>query len=286
MTKRTEKPTWKQAPVQRLSDPARLLAGAYLTRAGTTYRLVRDHLGSVRLVVDVSSGAILQRLDYDEFGRILVDTNPGFQPFGFAGGLYDPDTGLTRFGARDYDPETGRWTAKDPALFGGGQANLYLYVDGEPVNRVDPFGLDWVDSDLWSGIVDFSAGLGDALLLSFGDDIRDLLGIDEVADACSKAYGAGALASLAVGAGRVAYAGVAKGISIFAKSGAAASAGRAQLKRVFRLGAAKNWRPPKLGGKSDAALRASAGKTNLGVNLYGGAIAAAGALGARACGCE
>ena len=59
---------------------------------------------------------------------MLSDSNPGFQPFGFAGGLYDPDTGLVRFGARDYDPVTGRWTATDPISFAGGQANLYGYV--------------------------------------------------------------------------------------------------------------------------------------------------------------
>ena len=47
-----------------------------------------------------------QRLDYDPYGVVLTDTNPGFQPFGFAGGLYDPDTGLVRFGARDYDART------------------------------------------------------------------------------------------------------------------------------------------------------------------------------------
>ena len=40
-------------------------------------------------------------MDYDEFGRVVL-TNPGFQPFGFAGGLYDEHTELTRFGARDY----------------------------------------------------------------------------------------------------------------------------------------------------------------------------------------
>jgi RHS repeat-associated protein len=67
---------------------------------------------------------------------------PGFsQPFGFAGGLYDPDTGLVRFGARDYDADVGRWTSKDPILFDGGQGNLYLYVDGDPINRFDPNGL-------------------------------------------------------------------------------------------------------------------------------------------------
>src|SRR5262249_47493035 len=79
--------------------------------------------------------------DYDAFGQVLVDTNPGFQPFGFAGGLYDQDTKLTRFGARDYDPATGRWTAKDPILFGGGDTNLYGYVLNDPLNLIDLYGL-------------------------------------------------------------------------------------------------------------------------------------------------
>ena len=55
--------------------------------------------------------------------------------------LYDRDTGLVRFGARDYDPSVGRWTAKDPIGFDGGDANLYGDVVGDPVNLVDPAGL-------------------------------------------------------------------------------------------------------------------------------------------------
>jgi RHS repeat-associated protein len=102
-----------------------------------TYRIISDHLGSPRLVVNSTTGAIAQRLDYDEFGRVLQDTNPGFQPFGFAGGLYDSDTGLVRFGARDYDAETGRWTAKDPIGFAGSDTNLYGYVFSDPVNYTD-----------------------------------------------------------------------------------------------------------------------------------------------------
>jgi RHS repeat-associated protein len=81
-------------------------------------------------------------MDYDEFGNVLQDTNPGFQPFGFAGGLYDLDTRLVRFGARDYDAEVGRWTAKDPILFHGGYTNLYGYLLNDPVNYVDPSGLE------------------------------------------------------------------------------------------------------------------------------------------------
>jgi len=109
----------------------------YMVRGGVTYVFVRDHLGSVRFVVNAASGAVVQELRYDTFGQVLLDTNPGFQPFGFAGGLYDPDTSLTRFGARDYDAQTGRWTARDPVAFGGGQANLYIYVGNDPVNLVD-----------------------------------------------------------------------------------------------------------------------------------------------------
>ncbi len=93
-------------------------------------------VGSVRLVVDASTGVIAQRLDYDAWRRVLVDTNPGFQPFGFAGGHDDPDTGLVRFGARDYDAEVGRWTTKDPIGLAGG-VNVYAYAANDPVNMVD-----------------------------------------------------------------------------------------------------------------------------------------------------
>ncbi|MEO8379129.1 MAG: RHS repeat-associated core domain-containing protein, partial [Acidobacteriota bacterium] len=90
-----------------------------------------------------------QTLGYDEFGNVLSDSNPGFQPFGFAGGLYDPDTGLVRFGARDYDPRVGRWTAKDPKAFNGGDTNLYCYVHNNPINFIDPSGT--TPQDKWYG---------------------------------------------------------------------------------------------------------------------------------------
>ena len=115
-------------------------APAYMIRGGVTYRIITDNQGSVRLVVDSETGEVAQRLDYDSFGRVINDTNPGFQPFGFQGGLYDPDTGLVEFGCRWYDAATGRWISKDPILLDGGW-NVYAFCDNDPINRTDPSGL-------------------------------------------------------------------------------------------------------------------------------------------------
>jgi RHS repeat-associated protein len=114
------------------------ISPAYMIKAGVTYRIISDHLGSPRLVVDVASGQVAQRLDYDVWGDVTNDTSPGFQPFGFAGGLYDRDTRLYHFGARDYDATTGRWTTKDPIGFAGLSTNIYGYVLGDPINNIDP----------------------------------------------------------------------------------------------------------------------------------------------------
>jgi RHS repeat-associated protein len=119
----------------------------YLVKGTVTYRIVTDHLGSPRLVVDVATGTVAQRMDYDEFGRVLNDTNPGFQPFGFGGGIYDKDTKLVRFGARDYDAAAGRWTSKDSAGVAGPDTNLFTFVRNDPLNYVDRDGRFLVDAE-------------------------------------------------------------------------------------------------------------------------------------------
>jgi RHS repeat-associated protein len=111
----------------------------YVIKGGTVYRVISDHLGSPRVVLDATTGAVAQRMDFDEWGKTVRDSNPGFQPFGFAGGIYDADTQLTRFGRRDYDARLGRWSLKDPSGFRGGP-NVYAYCHGDPVNYLDRTG--------------------------------------------------------------------------------------------------------------------------------------------------
>jgi RHS repeat-associated protein len=128
--------------VSRFVYATRVNVPDYVVKGGVTYRLMLDHLGSPRLVVNAVTGQVAQRMDYDAFGRVLKDTAPGFQPFGFAGGLYDPDTGLVRFGARDYDAEIGRWTTKDPIGFRGRDTNLFSYTGNDAINNTDAYGLE------------------------------------------------------------------------------------------------------------------------------------------------
>ncbi|MCY7378658.1 MAG: hypothetical protein LH467_04875, partial [Gemmatimonadaceae bacterium] len=112
----------------------------YMVREGKRYRLITDERGSVRFVVEAATGIIAQRIEYDEYGRVLLDTHSGFQPFGYAGGISDEATALIRFAARDYEPASGRFTTKDPIGLMG-DPNVYQYASSDPINVVDPLGL-------------------------------------------------------------------------------------------------------------------------------------------------
>ena len=116
--------------------------------------------------------------------------DPGHQPcplFGFAGGIYDPDTALVRFGARDYDPQIGRWTTKDPIKFDGGDTNLYRYVLSDPVNLVD---LNGEIPIVIGAIGGFAGGVG----YYFSTDNPTALG---TAAACAGGAAGGAIGAIA-----------------------------------------------------------------------------------------
>jgi RHS repeat-associated protein len=135
--------------------PEMMFEGQVGSNTFAKYRIISDQLGSVRLVIRLSDGVTVSRMDYDAWGKLLPSSTPltvaqpGAQPFGFAGGLYDAHTGFTHFGARDYDPALGRWISKDPIRFDGGY-NLYAYCEADPVNCVDRNGRfpQWVSNSL------------------------------------------------------------------------------------------------------------------------------------------
>jgi RHS repeat-associated protein len=232
-----------------------------------------------------ATGEVKGTRSYGAYGQ-LEEPSGETPAVGYAGMLAHAESGFYFTHYRVYDPQMGRWLSRDPIGEDGG-INTYLYANANPLSYTDPLGL-FSAADLPSipqPVVDFSAGLGDALLLGTGGYLRDLAGVDGGVDPCSDAYDYGAVAALAAGGARVAYAGLAKAGSVFASSGAQASAFRSGLKTFFRGGVGRNWRPPNLAGKTDAQLRASAGKTNFGVNAYGAGVGAAAGIGAAQCGC-
>jgi RHS repeat-associated protein len=131
----------------------------YIIKNSVKYRVIKDHLGSVTMIVRTSDGQAMQRAQYNEFGKVLnteyVRNGWTRSIFGFAGGIRDSDpitggakyTGLTKFGARWYDPETGRWLEKEPLGFKGSY-NFYSYCDGDPVNWVDVTGNLKIDPNI------------------------------------------------------------------------------------------------------------------------------------------
>jgi RHS repeat-associated protein len=96
---------------------------------------------------------VVKELEWDSFGNLVSDSNPGFElAIGFAGGLRDALTGLVRFGVRDYEPASGRWTSRDAALFDTRQTNLFAYVGNDLINKFDPVGLWSAGGSAYEGI--------------------------------------------------------------------------------------------------------------------------------------
>lgn len=112
-----------------------------VTNGDDSYLIYSDHLGTPLGLADLDRN-VVQTMRYDAFGNSLRGLQGGVPlPIGFAGGLFDPETGLTRFPWRDYDADTGRFTALDPMGTKGGDTDWYGYCVDDPVNRVDVWGL-------------------------------------------------------------------------------------------------------------------------------------------------
>ncbi len=158
-----------------------------MTQDNETYYLHYDQVGTLRAISDTNHN-IIKEVTYDTYGNILSDTNLNI-PFGFAGGIHDKDTNLVHFGYREYDPLTGKWTAKDPIDFSGGDSNLYGYVLGDPVNFVDPSGEFGVPGAIAGGIVGFTMSFYNPCTGGFQTPSLLTLGLNTVAGATGGFFG-------------------------------------------------------------------------------------------------
>lgn len=186
--------------------------------SGTNYYFTRDHLGSIREMVD-SSGTIQARYDYDPYGVRTKIQGAMDADFGFTGHFMvasQPEHTFTHY--RLYRADLGRWLNRDPIGELGG-LNLYAYVGGNPFSYFDSYGLRGWNS-FWDNpimnfltsdeIVNFAAGMGDNLSFNLTNVARNLAGINDTVNRCSGWYKGGQWAGTAVGLA-MAGAGIMKG---------------------------------------------------------------------------
>jgi len=114
-----------------------------VAKGNSVYYYHADGVGSIVAITN-NTEATVEGYTYETFGKFQRFGNAVMNTYGFTGREYDEETGLYYYRARYYDPETGRFISKDPIGFAGGDANQYNYVLGDPINKVDPLGLDWV----------------------------------------------------------------------------------------------------------------------------------------------
>ena len=104
-----------------------------------------DHLGSSTLVTD-GNGQLVQQIEYLPYGEVFLERQNGdyATPYKFNGKELDEETGLYYYGARYMNPRLSIWYGCDPLQEKNPGITTYSYCHGNPVNTIDPFGLDTI----------------------------------------------------------------------------------------------------------------------------------------------
>ena len=159
-----------------------------MSRASQTYYYFHDGLGSVTDLTK-NTGELVESYQYDVYGQPTTSSTIG-NPYLFTGREYDQESGLYYYRARFYHPGIGRFLQRDPVGYLP-DINVYRYVSNNPVNFVDPRGLDktglfqgtfFADDPLMKLMaalylssnpdqLSFLQGLGDLRNLGFGSNV-------------------------------------------------------------------------------------------------------------------
>jgi RHS repeat-associated protein len=147
------------------------LLATVVPSSGQIYYYLNDHLGSPKLIVD-KTGQTVQEYGFTPYG-VTSGTGGGLfdAPFKFSGQRWDESSGLYYCKARYYDPSSGLFTQPDPLISNAHSSrslNPYLYVEGDPLNRVDPTGCQSNDSFLDATL---TSGSGSSIGSSYMDEL-------------------------------------------------------------------------------------------------------------------
>ena len=124
-------------------------AGYVSLRDGKYHYYLTDHQGNNRVVAD-QDGKAEEINDYYPFGGLISSSSSSVQPYKYNGKELDRKGGLDwyDYGARMYDAELGRWHTVDPLSEKYYGITPYSYCGNNPVNNIDPFGMDyWSTND-------------------------------------------------------------------------------------------------------------------------------------------
>ena len=127
---------------------ARFIYGRGLLATATSDAAYCYHFnanGNTTALTDATQN-IVNSYAYDPFGQVVDEQETIPQPFKFVGqfGVMAESYGLYYMRARYYDPSVGRFISEDPIGFAGGDVNFYAYVLNDPINAIDPSGLERV----------------------------------------------------------------------------------------------------------------------------------------------
>jgi len=124
--------------------------------AGGTYYIAPDHLGAPHQITNASQ-KVVWLWDHDPFGAKAPSSSPGFvYNLRFPGQYYDAESGLNYNYFRNYDPKIGRYIESDPIGLAGG-IDTYGYVGGNPILKIDPFGMGSSIGELLFGTTEAAA---------------------------------------------------------------------------------------------------------------------------------